>query len=448
VVVTISAAARDRVLSAPGLLSPADRQIPSAEKERILHVVNLYGILPLRAFLFIVYLSNGRLAAAGLMAAAFVSVALLMLLRRIGRLPYRIYRFTTLLFTLICPVLLTGMLGGFMGSSMVIGWSLLSPILGLLLYERRTAERLFVFYLLGIGGNIIADFLIPPHRSIPNHGWQDNLAIVNIIGVSTLLFLILRWFFIRRQQVEERLDLFASQVSHELRNPLATISLGISHAIRTDAADPSRSDQMQILTMAQNEVSHCSELLTCLLDLSRHNGDGIRRRLEVQDLLSLCQTAVDACLEPCNGRLRLQCDLEIADRLGVAHSHYLAQSLRNLIANSCKFSPASAPVDVTLERVKGPMPLCISVADRGIGIPEDELTKIFDHHYRASNSGRIQGNGLGLSLVHAMVETMGGRIHAENRSGGGTIFSIHLPSAPAGTPWPPTAAGPIDAGSV
>lgn len=445
--VTLSATSRDQILKTPGLLTTAEHQAPSAERQRILDLVNLYGILPLRAFLFVVYASNGAVAAAALMAAAFVSVALLVLLRHIGRLPYNVYRFTTLLFTLICPVLLTGILGGFLGSSMVIGWSLLSPILGLMLYERRTAERWFGLFMAGIVVNLAFDWLVPPHRSVPNHGWQDNLTVVNIIAVSTLLFLVLRWFFIRRQQVEERLELFASQVSHELRNPLATISLGISHAIRLDAADPTRSHQQQILGMVQHEVTHCSALLSCLLDLSRSNGDGIRRNLVVLDVLDSCRSAVDACLEPCGGRLRLDCSLEETDRLAVAHPQYLTQSVRNLIENSCKFSAGTAPVEVILDRIEGPLPLRIRVADRGIGIPADELDKIFEHHYRASNSGRTHGSGLGLSLVQAMVETMGGDIRAANRSEGGTVISILLPAAPAGTPWPPTAAGASDARS-
>ena len=446
--VTSPAIVRDQILRTPGLLVTAEHRAPSPERERILDLVNLYGILPLRAFLFVVYASNGAVAAAALMATAFISVALLVLLRHIGRLPYTVYRFTTLLFTLLCPVLLTGLMGGFLGSSMVIGWSMLSPILGLLLYERRTAERWFGFMVIGMALNLVADWLIPPHRSVPNHGWQDNLTIVNILGVSTLLFFILRWFFIRRQEVEKRLDLFASQVSHELRNPLATINLGLSHAIRVDAADPSRHHQQQILTLLQHEVIHCSELLTSLLDLSRSNGDGIRRNLVVLDVLSCCRSAVDAGLEPCLGRLRLHCELNESDRLAVAHPRYLTQSLRNLIENSCKFSQGSSPVDVSLDRIDGPLPLRIRVADHGIGIPEDELEKVFDHHYRASNSDRTHGSGLGLSLVKAMVETMGGSIHASNRCDGGTVITILLPAAPAGTPWPPTAVGASDAQSI
>ncbi len=434
-----TATAKELTLKTPGLLTTSEVGVWSAERERIVNVINLYGVLPLQAFLFVVYASNGAIAPAAVMAAAFIAVSLLVLLRHIGRLSYCVYRFTTLLFTLICPNVVTAMLGGFLGSSMVIGWSLLSPILGLLLYESGTADRWFGLFIAGIVVNLALDWLIPPHRSVPNHGWQDNLTVVNIIGISTLLFLMLRWFFIRRQQVEQQLDLFASQVSHELRNPLATISLGISHAIRIDATDPSRDQHRQILSLVQQEVSHCSELLSCLLDLSRSNGDGIRRNLVVLDVLSCCQTAVDACLDPCGGRLRLACDLADAERLAVAHPHYLTQSLRNLIENSCKFSPGSSSVEVTLDRIEGPLPLRIRVADHGIGIPEDELEKVFDHHYRASNSGRTHGSGLGLSLVKAMVETMGGRIRAANRCEGGTVITILLPAAPAGTPWPPSA---------
>lgn len=384
-----------------------------------------------------VYAANGATAPAALMAAAFISVALLVLLRHIGRLSYDIYRFTSLLFTLICPILLTALLGvpgQQHGDRLVTAL----PILGLLLYERRTAERWFAFFIAGIVINLGLDLLIPPHRSVPNHGWQDNLTVVNIIGISTLLFLMLRWFFIRRQQVEQRLDLFASQVSHELRNPLATISLGISHAIRIDATDPSRDQHRQILSLVQQEVIHCSELLSCLLDLSRSNGDGIRRNLMVLDVLSCCQTAVDACLDPCGGRLRLACDLPDAERLAVAHPHYLTQSLRNLIENSCKFSPGSSSVEVTLDRIEGPC-RCASASPTTASAflktnsKKSLITITGPATLAAPMAVAWVFPGQGHGRDH------GGRIRASNRSEGGTVITILLPAAPAGTPWPPSA---------
>ena len=117
--------------------------IEETQKHKIiaLNIANLIGILPLRFILGVNYALAGQWPSAILMAIAFATVGSIVLLRMGGRLSFGIYRQSTILFTFICPVLLTFMLGGYEGSSMVVIRSLLWPLLGLLLGEPNTALR-------------------------------------------------------------------------------------------------------------------------------------------------------------------------------------------------------------------------------------------------------------------------------------------------------------------
>ena len=139
-----------------------------------------------------------------------------------GYLSFSIYRQATILFTFICPVLLTFLLGGYGASSMVIIWSLLCPLLGLLLGEPSTALRWFYLFIvanglaLGVQGSLVGYPASPIE-------WRNNLAAFNVIGIGSLLFLGLRYFFNQRQVALEKLDRFAALAAHELRNPVSTI---------------------------------------------------------------------------------------------------------------------------------------------------------------------------------------------------------------------------------
>jgi two-component system sensor histidine kinase KdpD len=71
------------------------------------------------------------------------------------------------------------------------------------------------------------------------------------------------------------------------------------------------------------------------------------------------------------------------------------------------------------------------VADRGVGIPPDDLSRVFDKFYRVQQPGQVSGTGLGLSICKGIVEAHGGRIWAQNREGGGTVITLALPLAAA-----------------
>jgi two-component system sensor histidine kinase KdpD len=97
----------------------------------------------------------------------------------------------------------------------------------------------------------------------------------------------------------------------------------------------------------------------------------------------------------------------------------------NLLENALKYTPSGSPLSIAA--VARDREMEVEVADRGPGLPPEDLDKIFDMFYRGTGAPNQQGYGLGLSICRAIVEAHGGRIWAENRSGGGAVIRFTLP---------------------
>jgi two-component system sensor histidine kinase KdpD len=99
--------------------------------------------------------------------------------------------------------------------------------------------------------------------------------------------------------------------------------------------------------------------------------------------------------------------------------------LVNLLDNAVKYSPADSIIEVNVSQTVDSV--TIDICDRGIGIPTEDLEKVFDKFYRVQRPESINGTGLGLTICKGIIEAHGGKIRAINRTGGGTIVSVTLP---------------------
>jgi len=104
----------------------------------------------------------------------------------------------------------------------------------------------------------------------------------------------------------------------------------------------------------------------------------------------------------------------------------LLQVLVNLLDNALKYSAAGEPIDIAARGTAGGVE--IEVSDRGIGIPVEDLQRVFDKFYRVQGAGRVRGTGLGLAISRGIVEAHGGEIEARARAGGGTTVLVRLPT--------------------
>jgi len=214
---------------------------------------------------------------------------------------------------------------------------------------------------------------------------------------------------------------FASDVSHELRNPLA----GIRAASEMLAEVEDTAERKRFLEMIQREVARTERLLAGVREVSRLDAGAWPEPAEPVEIGALLEGVVTAFRMRGEGRLELE---RLAGPLVVkAPAEGLTRALENVIDNALGFSPAGEAVRIVLEKREGQA--CVRVLDRGPGIPAEHRERVFDRFfsYRPGGAPGSRHTGLGLSIVRAQVENAGGRVVAGDAPGGGACLELRLP---------------------
>ncbi|NMB90520.1 MAG: sensor histidine kinase KdpD, partial [Chloroflexi bacterium] len=225
-----------------------------------------------------------------------------------------------------------------------------------------------------------------------------------------------------------------NSISHDLRTPLASIRGALDSLLEAEQGgegpDPVHLDpeaRLDLIQTAREETHRLNRLVGNLLDMTRLEAGTLRLHREESDVQDLIGAAVSHLHE----RLRQRpVSVRLPDDLPAAWLDFplVEQVLVNLLDNAIKYSPEGTPIEIHA-RVSGDQ-LEISMADRGIGIPESDLEHVFEKFYRIQRPESSQGTGLGLSICRGIVEAHGGRIRAYNRPGGGTLIRFTLPLNP------------------
>jgi two-component system sensor histidine kinase KdpD len=225
-------------------------------------------------------------------------------------------------------------------------------------------------------------------------------------------------------QATERLQTaLLNSISHDLRTPLVSITGALS-SLQEDDIELSEATRRSLVENAREEAERLNRLVGNLLDMTRIEAGAlkvVREPCDVQDLIG-------AALEPLDSRLRgrpLTVDVPSDMPLVPMDFVLMAQVLVNLLDNALKYSPPGTPIEVRAH-VDG-AEARIQVADHGVGIPPDDLERVFDKFYRVQQPSQVSGTGLGLSICKGIVEAHGGRIWANNRHDGGTVVTVALP---------------------
>ncbi|HEV7429069.1 MAG TPA: ATP-binding protein [Thermoanaerobaculia bacterium] len=228
---------------------------------------------------------------------------------------------------------------------------------------------------------------------------------------------------------------FLANMSHELRTPLNSI-IGFSSVLleNTRAVVPQR--LYKFLENIHVAGNHLLELINDILDLSKIEAGKMELRTDDFDLRDTI-AAVERVMKgfAAEARVSITASIDPAVPMVRLDEGRLKQILFNLLSNAVKFSPDGGPVTITvksLPRTRSPLAVDsvrIDVADRGIGIPPDELQRIFDEFYQTEEGRRARrgGTGLGLSLTRNFVELHHGRIEVQSVAGEGSCFTLHLP---------------------
>lgn len=226
-------------------------------------------------------------------------------------------------------------------------------------------------------------------------------------------------------QLERQKDEFLSIASHELKTPLTSLKglTQITHRRLARAGLP----EAEHLAGMERAIGRMELLVNDLLDISRIESGKLALRMEPVDLAALCRQAAEEqraatertiLLEMPESPIELEMDV---DRIG--------QVLSNLLSNALKYSPQEE--SVVLSAWMGDGEAVFSVADRGPGIPAEDLSRIFERFYRAPGvmvqTGSGVGLGLGLYICHEIVERHSGHITVESVPNQGSVFTVALP---------------------
>jgi PAS domain S-box-containing protein len=229
-----------------------------------------------------------------------------------------------------------------------------------------------------------------------------------------------------RQEVEAAIqnrDDVLAIVSHDLRNPLNTISLGLA----TMRDLPPDRQQIAVATV-RRAVDRMNRLIQDLLDVTRLGaGRKLPFNLQDVDVLAVVAEACEAFRAEAQSK-RVRLEAPTADPLPAvrADRDRVLQVLSNLLGNALKFTPEDGQVTVSARGIDDAVE--VQVADTGPGIPEGEQARVFDAFWQARRTARL-GAGLGLAISKGIVESHGGSIRVESRPGLGTTFVFTLPVA-------------------
>jgi len=218
---------------------------------------------------------------------------------------------------------------------------------------------------------------------------------------------------------------FVANVSHELRTPLTAIR-GYVEALADEDADAD--ERKRFLEIIGRHALRMERLVMDLLRLAR-----LDARQESLDLVACdTRTLVDGVVTDVAGAAvarRQRIDVDVAPDAETIHVDpaKLHDALRNLVANAINYSPEETTITLDAHRRNGRVEL--SVSDEGPGIPEQDLSRVFERFYRVDKSRARDpgGTGLGLAIVKHLVELHDGTVVAENRPGGGARFVVTIP---------------------
>jgi two-component system sensor histidine kinase KdpD len=231
------------------------------------------------------------------------------------------------------------------------------------------------------------------------------------------------------RRTDELRTALLNAVSHDLRTPLASI-IASAGSLRQQGVQWTDAERHEFLEAIETEAHRLDRIVGNLLDVSRVEAGSIRPERDWHDLAALVDDVLGR-LRTATARHRLVVD--IPDDLPPVLLDYveIGQVLANLVENAAKYTPPGTEIHIRARLEEGQVR--VEVADRGPGLPEAALPRLFQPFYRAeSGDGRPRphGTGLGLAVAKGLVEAHGGRIWAENQPGGGARFCFTLPYAP------------------
>ncbi len=229
---------------------------------------------------------------------------------------------------------------------------------------------------------------------------------------------------IKLTELDKLKSYFLSMVSHELKTPLSSVKTSAEYLLESD---PEPNIRKEMLDLIITSIDRLARMVNDLLDISRIESGRMRYEKEIVDLRYVVNTAVENIKKEAQSKgLTLKTD--IPENLSKIHADQdkLIQVFLNLLSNALKFTNRNGNVEI--KAIEFEKNIEVHVKDDGLGIPPEELDKIFDKFYQVDNTytRSYGGSGIGLAITKGIVEGHGGTIRVESKQGCGSDFIVTL----------------------
>ena len=221
---------------------------------------------------------------------------------------------------------------------------------------------------------------------------------------------------------------FVANVSHELKTPLASIK-AYAETLRLGAIND-KEKNLQFVDQIETQAELLNLQIQDLLEIARIESGAAAFNLENVDICYLCEQSVENLqAQAIRRNVQLQFETGEAPLLAIAESNGVTTIVNNLISNAIRYTPADGQVTVTTRRENEWM--VIEVKDTGIGISQEQQTRVFERFYRVdtARSRDLGGTGLGLAIVKHLTISLGGEVELESQIGKGSTFRIRFHAA-------------------
>ena len=249
----------------------------------------------------------------------------------------------------------------------------------------------------------------------------------------SLAFVLIVQYLIRQNRLSRMKDDFISNVTHELKTPITTVGVAIEalssfHGLN----DPARTQEY--LEISKHELNRLTILVDRVLKMAQFETDEPDMKMESLDFKDLIQGILNS-MKLQFDKLAAKVSFEsVGDRFEISGDKiHLTSVVYNLVDNALKYSEHQPQISIDL--ASNGKEMTFSVADKGMGIAQEYIDKIFDKFFRVPNGNthNIKGYGLGLSYVASVIERHEGRIEVNSAPGKGTRFTVYLPKHPNGS---------------
>lgn len=228
----------------------------------------------------------------------------------------------------------------------------------------------------------------------------------------------------KEKELNELKSRFISTASHEFRTPLTSI-LTSAQLIRKYANKwgPDKIDQH--LVRIESSGNNLTKLMDDVISINKAESGKVKIDMARINIKHLCESIIEEILIQSNDNHHFRSSYNLESEFIISDEKQLGIILQNLLSNAFKYSPNGGEIDLIITSANNSINFV--VRDQGLGIPENDIGKIFESFHRSENVEDIKGTGLGLSIVKNAVDMFGGKIDVKSTLGKGTIFDITIP---------------------